>query len=67
MIRIDRVRCELCGTCVGVCAADAIIIEGTFISIDRERCVECLSCVRICPLGAPAKVADEPSTAGRPS
>ena len=64
MIRIDAARCELCGTCVGVCAADAVIIEGTGISIDDGRCVECLACVRICPVGAPAVIAVEPSPAG---
>ena len=64
MIRIDAARCELCGTCVGVCAVDAVIIERTGISIDDGRCVECLACVRICPIGAPATIAVEPSPAG---
>jgi ferredoxin len=55
MITIDPVLCDLCGTCVGVCPADAVIIKGTDISIDPGRCVECLACVRVCPVGAPGE------------
>ncbi len=54
MIRVDGALCELCGTCVGVCPADAIIIEGTVLRIDADRCIGCLVCVRICPVGAPS-------------
>ena len=53
MIVIDPALCETCGTCVGVCPADAVIIECDSIRIDSERCVSCLACVRICPVGAP--------------
>lgn len=59
MIRIDAALCELCGTCVGICPADAVVIEGTHISIDDGRCVECLACVRICPVGAPRETVPE--------
>ncbi len=52
MIVIERKLCEVCGTCVGVCSADAIIIEGADISIDTERCIECQACVQVCPVGA---------------
>jgi L-aspartate semialdehyde sulfurtransferase ferredoxin len=52
MIVIERKRCEVCGTCVGVCPADAIIIECADIRIDGEKCLECRACVQVCPVGA---------------
>jgi len=52
MIEIDGKRCELCGTCLGVCSPDAMAIEGNELAIDDERCVLCLACVGTCPVGA---------------
>lgn len=52
MIRIDTDACELCGTCIGVCPADAIVMEMTDIRIEEARCVSCRACVKICPVGA---------------
>jgi len=53
MIMIDPILCDVCGTCVGVCPADAVIIEGDRVRIDHGRCVSCLACLVICPVGAP--------------
>ena len=53
MIMIDPILCDVCGTCVGVCPADAVIIEGDTVRIDHGRCVSCLACIVICPVGAP--------------
>lgn len=50
---IDPILCDVCGTCVGVCPADAVIIEGDRVRIDHGRCVSCLACLVICPVGAP--------------
>jgi NAD-dependent dihydropyrimidine dehydrogenase PreA subunit len=55
MISIDAALCEICGTCVGVCPADAVIIEGNTVRIDPDLCLECLACVKICPVGAPGE------------
>ena len=55
MIRIDRVTCDVCGTCVGVCPVDAIAIEGEMVRIAHDQCTSCLSCVQICPAGAAAE------------
>ncbi|MFA6472895.1 MAG: 4Fe-4S binding protein [Candidatus Latescibacterota bacterium] len=52
MMRIESSLCEVCGTCVGVCPADAIIIEGRNIRIDTERCILCSACVQVCPVSA---------------
>ena len=52
MIGIDMKRCEVCGTCAGVCAADAIVIERDTVRVDPERCVMCCACMAVCPVGA---------------
>ncbi|MCE5252548.1 4Fe-4S binding protein [bacterium] len=52
MIELDLKRCELCGTCLGVCGHDALSIEGEGLRIDRDRCILCLNCVKVCPVGA---------------
>ncbi|MHB9029542.1 MAG: 4Fe-4S binding protein [Candidatus Latescibacterota bacterium] len=55
MIRIDSALCELCGTCVGVCPADAIVMEMNSIRIEQDRCISCGACVQVCPVGAVGK------------
>lgn len=52
MMRIERSLCEVCGACVGVCPADAIIIQGKNIRIETDRCILCQACMQVCPLGA---------------
>jgi ferredoxin len=52
MMKIEKNFCEICGTCVGVCPSDAIIIEGKDIRIDNEKCISCMACVKVCPVGA---------------
>jgi len=51
MINIKVQICDFCGTCVGVCPEDAIILRKSDIEIDREKCINCGRCVLICPLG----------------
>lgn len=52
MPEIDYKLCEHCGTCVGCCPADAIIIDFNVLFIDTERCTECGICVTVCPVDA---------------
>jgi ferredoxin len=52
MIRIDEKRCDVCGTCAGVCAADAVTITFDRVDIDHNLCVLCRACISVCPLGA---------------
>jgi ferredoxin len=47
-----RQRCDFCGTCVAVCAQDAIQLDEADLRIDEEACVLCLACVKVCPLAA---------------
>ncbi len=58
MIQIDPVLCDVCGTCVGVCPADALAIELRTLTVDMEKCIRCRACVSICPVGA-VKDSDE--------
>jgi ferredoxin len=51
MININTAECDACGTCVGVCPSDALILEQT-LSINTDVCTGCGICVRICPFGA---------------
>jgi ferredoxin len=51
MINVDTTACDACGTCVGICPSDALVLEQT-ISVDANACTGCGMCVRICPFGA---------------
>lgn len=53
VLHIDHTRCDFCGTCVGVCSADAIELAESDISVIHERCTLCGDCIIICPLGVP--------------
>ncbi len=55
-IFIDNDKCDFCGTCVGVCPADAIELKESSITVDKERCTLCRFCVEVCPLGVPEVV-----------
>ena len=48
----DRMRCDFCGACVGVCPADAIVLWEADLEMAREKCTECLRCVYVCPYRA---------------
>lgn len=51
-IEIDRVRCDLCGTCVGMCQPDSISIDHALIHVDLDTCTMCMKCVGVCPVFA---------------
>ena len=52
MTAVNSKRCESCGTCVGVCPADAISMTANVLVIDHGRCIDCGACVAVCPVGA---------------
>ncbi len=52
MISIHHDKCDLCGTCVGICPADCITMSEKLLSIDSEICIDCDLCVEICPVYA---------------
>jgi ferredoxin len=51
MISIDEKKCDECGTCIGVCPVDAIVLDAG-IAIDSSVCISCGKCVSVCPAGA---------------
>ncbi|MCI1722334.1 MAG: 4Fe-4S binding protein [Lachnospiraceae bacterium] len=44
--------CVSCGTCAGVCPAEAISEGDSHYEIDPEKCQDCGSCAAACPVGA---------------
>ena len=55
MITINNQLCERCGTCIGVCPVDAVILTRYEITINSGKCIECFSCVDVCPVDALSK------------
>jgi len=51
-MKINRELCDICGTCVAVCPADAIIVKEFIVTIDNGKCIDCLKCLKICPVNA---------------
>lgn len=52
MIKIKTGRCDLCGTCVGVCPENVIRLSMNELSIDHTGCTRCHKCIWICPVSA---------------
>jgi len=51
-MKINRELCDICGTCVAVCPADAITVTEFMVKIDNDKCNNCLNCVIVCPFKA---------------
>lgn len=56
---VSNSACDRCGTCIGVCPANALLLLTASLLVDVDRCTGCGLCVRICPFGALA-IVDEP-------
>ena len=52
IIQINHERCDLCGTCVGVCPENVMSMTVHLLSIDHANCTRCSKCVWACPVGA---------------
>ena len=52
MITINKQSCDLCGTCVGVCTVDALMIRGNELIVNSDKCINCYLCVDVCPIEA---------------
>ncbi|NOZ01951.1 MAG: 4Fe-4S dicluster domain-containing protein [Deltaproteobacteria bacterium] len=50
-VKVDKTKCDGCGTCAEVCPVEAIGIEKIAV-IDFDECLECFACVDQCPVGA---------------
>ncbi|HPR17479.1 MAG TPA: 4Fe-4S binding protein [Candidatus Cloacimonadota bacterium] len=51
-MKINRELCDVCGTCVAVCPADAIIVSEFKVTINNEKCIHCQNCLKVCPIKA---------------
>ena len=51
-IEINSAMCDLCGSCVGVCPPDCIIMTERALNIDAGKCILCGICLITCPVGA---------------
>ena len=51
-MKINRNLCDVCGTCVAVCPADAIVVGEFKVIIDNEKCINCGNCLIVCPIKA---------------
>ena len=58
VVTYDRMRCDFCGACVGVCSVDAIVLWEADLEIVGEQCTGCLNCVYVCPYRALSTTTD---------
>jgi len=49
---INDQKCDLCGTCVGVCPENVMGMSITKLFIDHAGCTRCSKCVWVCPVRA---------------
>lgn len=49
IVRIDKVLCTGCGTCVDTCSFDAIQVVNQHAVIDQTLCTQCEACLQACP------------------
>jgi len=52
MKTVDRLTCDVCGACAGVCPVSAVSISFRLVRIDPETCTGCGACEIVCPLRA---------------
>lgn len=49
--KVNKGKCNGCGTCVDVCPTNAIVIEDK-LAIICDDCVDCGACLSVCPTEA---------------
>lgn len=50
--RVDAELCTGCGTCVEVCAMEALSMDGELPRVDADTCISCFCCQEMCPVKA---------------
>ncbi len=56
MIKINNKLCDECGTCVGVCPTEALLLKVASLQVDNTICTDCGNCITICPVAALKRV-----------
>ncbi len=49
---VDQALCDRCGTCIGVCPTNALLLLCDRLIVDEALCSGCATCAKICPVGA---------------
>lgn len=49
MVKVDEVKCDLCGECVTACPMDVLSTDLGYWEIDKSRCSRCYLCLISCP------------------
>lgn len=44
--------CFNCFSCIDVCPAEAISVDGEKHTIDQDACIQCGACMGVCPVDA---------------
>ncbi len=57
-MKVDESLCDICGTCVAICPADAIRVSEFRVEILPELCVRCGACAVVCPTRAIREAAE---------
>ena len=47
-VKIDKEKCDACGTCVEACPVEAIAVKEK-AEVNEEECVDCGTCIDECP------------------
>ena len=50
-VKIDKEKCDACGSCVEVCPVEAITVKEK-AEVNEDECIDCGTCIDECPEGA---------------
>lgn len=50
-VKIDKDKCDACGSCVEACPVEAIKVKDK-ATVNEDECIDCGTCVDECPNGA---------------
>ena len=66
-IRIDKERCNGCGSCVEACPTGAMSLMNGAAVIDYALCAQCEACIDVCPSGAITALVDTSMVVQQPA
>ena len=47
-VKIDKDKCDACGSCAEVCPVEAITVKDKAV-VNEDECIDCGTCVDECP------------------